>query len=45
MKKTVLWGKEIKKDFAERQDRIYFFPVKRDILGGKVIVKHIGKHL
>lgn len=29
----------------ERQDRIYFFPGKRDILGGKVIVKHIGKHL
>lgn len=29
----------------EHQDRIYFFPGKRDILGGKVIVKHIGKHL
>lgn len=29
----------------ECQDRIYFFPGKRDILGGKVIVKHIGKHL
>lgn len=29
----------------ERQDRIYFFPGKRDILGGKIIVKYIGKHL
>lgn len=29
----------------ERQDRIYFFPGKQGILGGKIIVKHIGKHL
>lgn len=29
----------------ERQDRIYFFPGKKNILGGKIIVKHIGKHL
>ena len=29
----------------EHQDRSYFFPGKRDILGGRVIVKHIGKHL
>lgn len=29
----------------ERQDRIYFFPGKRGILGGKIIVKYIGNHL
>ena len=29
----------------ERQDRIYFFPGKKGILGGKIIVKHIGTHL
>lgn len=29
----------------ERQDRIYFSPGKQGILGGRVIVKHIGKHL
>ncbi|MBE5907652.1 MAG: hypothetical protein E7278_02305 [Lachnospiraceae bacterium] len=27
------------------QDRIYFFPGKNGILGGKIIVRHIGKHL
>lgn len=29
----------------ERQDRIYFFPGKEGILGGRIIVKHIGTHL
>lgn len=29
----------------KKQDRIYFFPGKRGIMGGKVIVKHIGSHL
>lgn len=29
----------------EKQDRIYFFPGKQGILGGRIIVKHIGKHL
>ena len=29
----------------DKQDRIYFFPGKREILEGKVIVKHIGGHL
>ncbi len=29
----------------ERQDRIYFFPGKQGILGGRIIVKHIGNHL
>ncbi len=29
----------------QRQDRIYFFPGKQGILGGRVIVKYIGKHL
>lgn len=29
----------------EHQDRIYFSPGKQGILGGRVIVKHIGKHL
>lgn len=29
----------------EHQDRIYFFPGKRGILGGKIIVKYIGNHL
>ena len=28
-----------------KQDRIYFFPGKTGIKEGKVIVKHIGKHL
>lgn len=28
-----------------KQDRIYFFPGKKGIKDGKVIVKHIGKHL
>ena len=28
-----------------KQDRIYFFPGKMGIKDGKVIVKHIGKHL
>ena len=28
-----------------KQDRIYFFPGKKEILEGKVIVKHIGGHL
>jgi len=29
----------------ERQDRIYFFPGRQGILGGRIIVKYIGKHL
>lgn len=29
----------------EKQDRIYFFPGKQGILGGRIIVKHIGTHL
>lgn len=29
----------------ERQDRIYFFPGKKGILNGKIIVKYIGTHL
>lgn len=29
----------------ERQDRIYFSPGKQGILGGRIIVKHIGTHL
>lgn len=29
----------------EKQDRIYFFPGKPGILGGRIIVKHIGTHL
>lgn len=29
----------------EQQDRIYFFPGKRGILEGRIIVKHIGTHL
>lgn len=29
----------------DKQDRIYFFPGKKDVLEGKVIVKHIGGHL
>ena len=29
----------------EKQDRIYFFPGKIGIKGGKIIVKHIGTHL
>lgn len=29
----------------EHQDRIYFFPGKRGILGGRILVKHIGNHL
>jgi len=29
----------------ERQDRIYFFPGKKGIVEGKVIVKYIGAHL
>lgn len=29
----------------EKQDRIYFFPGKKGIENGYVIVKHIGKHL
>ena len=28
-----------------KQDRIYFFPGRYGINGGKIIVKHIGKHL
>lgn len=29
----------------DKRDRIYFFPGKQGILGGRIIVKHIGKHL
>lgn len=29
----------------EKQDRIYFFPGNPGILGGRIIVKHIGAHL
>lgn len=29
----------------ERQDRIYFFPGKKGILEGRIIVKYIGTHL
>ena len=29
----------------EKQDRIYFFPGKQGILGGRIIVKNIGTHL
>lgn len=29
----------------EKQDRIYFFPGKQGIQEGRIIVKHIGKHL
>lgn len=29
----------------EKQDRIYFFPGKHGIAGGRIIVKHIGTHL
>lgn len=28
-----------------KQDRIYFFPGNKDIENGKVVIKHIGKHL
>ena len=28
-----------------KQDRIYFFPGRKGIHEGKIIVKHIGKHL
>ena len=28
-----------------KQDRIYFFPGRQGIHEGKIIVKHIGKHL
>ncbi len=29
----------------KKQDRLYFFPGKKGIKGGKIIVKHIGEHL
>lgn len=29
----------------KRQDRIYFFPGKQGIQGGRIIVKHIGDHM